>query len=80
MDTKQEFKTGCFSPDWLEVDLSEAAVHTENKEERLESKRRKDLATLLNELDEIRQSIEQAVDKQQRLAELINFYTGEFAK
>ena len=80
MDTKKEFKNGCFSPDWLEVDLSEASVRTENKEERLESQRRKDLATLLNELDEIRQGIEQAVDKQQRLAELINFYTGEFAK
>ncbi len=52
----------------------------ENKEERLESKRRKDLNTLLKELDEIKQGIERAAEKQHRLANLMSFYTGEFAK
>ena len=50
-----------------------------NKEVRLESKRRKDLNTLLKELDEIKQSIERAAEKQHRLANLMSFYTGEFA-
>ncbi len=52
----------------------------ESKEERLESQRRKDLNTLLKELDEIKQGIERAAEKQHRLANLMKFYTGEFAK
>ena len=51
-----------------------------NKEVRLESKRRKDLNTLLKELSEIKESIERAAEKQHRLANLMSFYTGEFAK
>ena len=51
-----------------------------NKEARLESKRRKDLNTLLKELSEIKESIEFAAEKQHRLANLMSFYTGEFAK
>lgn len=51
-----------------------------NKEARLESRRRKDLNTLLKELDEIKQNIEKAAEKQHRLANLMNFYTGEFAQ
>ncbi len=78
--SKKDFKDGCFSPNWLEVDLREAAVQTVNKEERLESKRRKDLNTLLKELDEIKKNIEDAAEKQQRLANLMGFYTGEFAQ
>lgn len=51
-----------------------------NKEVRLESNRRKDLNTLLKELDEIKQTIEKAAEKQHRLANLMGFYTGEFAQ
>ena len=82
MSTK-EFKNNCFSPNWLEVDLSEMGISSEatvNKEERLESKRRKDLNTLLKELDEIKKNIEKAAEKQHRLANLIGFYTGELAQ
>ena len=82
MSTK-EFKNNCFSPNWLEVDLSEMEISTEasvNKEERLESKQRKDLKTLLKELDEIKKNIEKAVEKQHRLANLVGFYTGELAQ
>ena len=79
----QDFKNNCFSPNWLEVDLSEAAESNQtavNKEVRLESNRRKDLKTLLRELDEIKKNIEKAVEKQHRLANLMGFYTGEFAQ
>ena len=50
------------------------------KEASLESKRRKDLNTLLKELDEIKQNIERAAEKQHRLANLMSFYTGEFVQ
>jgi len=83
MTTKEDFKNNCFSPNWLEVDLSNAAESDDtllNKEVRLESNRRKDLKTLLTELDEIKKNIEKAVEKQHRLANLIGFYTGELAQ
>ena len=79
MTTKKDFQNRCFSPDWIEIDLDETAQQTA-KEERLESKRRKDLNTLLKELDEIKQSIERAEEKQHRLANLMSFYTGELAR
>lgn len=80
--SRKEFDNNCFSPNWLEVDLSDTAVNAEpvHKEVRLESKQRKDLTTLLKELDEIKENIEKAVEKQHRLANLIGFYTGELAQ
>ncbi len=100
---KKDFQNGCFSPNWIEVDLEEVqkvsssstawyeekgaeeglveqnrAEH--NKEVRLESNRRKDLNTLLKELDEIKQSIEKAAEKQHRLTNLMVRYTGNFAQ
>lgn len=99
MGTKEDYKNKCFSPNWLEVDLTNASIELNdisdievveaavsqtsgsvNKEERLESKRRKDLNTLLKELDEIKQNIEKAAEKQHRLANLMGFYTGEIAQ
>lgn len=85
---RKEYENKCFSPNWVEIDVDEinkeVAKPEENrsytiKEERLESKRRKDLNTLLKELDEIKQGIERAAEKQHRLANLMSFYTGEFA-
>ena len=52
----------------------------EEREARLESKQHKDLNTLLKELDEIKQNIEKAAEKQHRLANLMGFYNGEFAQ
>ena len=82
MSTKEDFKNRCFSPNWIEVDLNvtESTEDTVNKEVRLESEQRKDLNTLLKELDEIKRNIEKAVEKQHRLANLVGFYTGEFAQ
>lgn len=71
--SRKEYNNKCFSPNWLEVDLAEVSDHQLNKEERLESKRRKDLNTLLKELDEIKQNIEKAAEKQHRLANLMSF-------
>lgn len=80
MSIEKEYSNKCFSPNWLEVSLDEAEEGQIVKEERLESKRRKDLNTLLKELDEIKQNIERAAEKQHRLANLMSYYTGEFAK
>ena len=80
--SNKDFNKRCFSPDWIEVDLSEieeSSNTTVNKEVRLESQR-KDLKTLLQELDEIKRNIERAAEKQHRLANLIGFYTGELAQ
>ena len=52
----------------------------ENQEAILETRRRKDLNTLLKELNEIKQNIERAAEKQHRLANLMGFYSGEFAQ
>ena len=81
MTRKEDYNHQCFSPNWIEVDLAAKSEERQTvKEERLESKRRKDLNTLLKELDEIKQGIEKAAEKQHRLANLMSFYTGEFAK
>ncbi len=78
--TKKDFQNNCFSPNWIEIDLEETGKQQVNREERLESKQRKDLKILLKELDEIRQNIERVAEKQHRLANLMGFYTGEFAQ
>ena len=79
---KKEYENRCFSPNWLEIDISQSAESSDtvnNKEVRLESRRRKDLNTLLKELDEIKQNIERVAEKQHRLANLMKFYSDEFA-
>ena len=80
MSTKKDFENKCFSPNWIEIDLEEVAKQQVIREERLESKRRKNLKTLLKELDEIRQNIEMAAEKQHRLANLMGFYSGELVQ
>ena len=80
MSTKKDYFNKCFSPNWLEIDLEEVARQQVTKEERLENKRRKDLKTLLKELEEIKQNIEKVAEKQHRLANLMGFYSGEFAQ
>ena len=93
---KKDYLNKCFSPNWLEVDLetvdrqekevvevSESdyyLVHSYERKESLETRRRKDLNTLLRELDEIKQNIERVAEKQHRLKNLMSFYSGEFAQ
>ena len=95
MSNKQDYLNKCFSPNWIEIDLEEVhkqqkeveiagqaeneSMYAHKREERLEDKRRKDLNTLLKELDEIKQNIEKVAEKQHRLANLMRFYSGELA-
>ena len=96
MSNKKDYFNKCFSPNWIEVDLEmvqaqqkevditsnavNEPVYTQNREERLETQRRKDLNTLLKELEDIKHNIELAAEKQHRLANLMGFYSGEFAQ
>ena len=80
MSDKKDYRNRCFSPNWIEIDLEEVAKQQEAREVRLENKRRKDLKTLLKELDEIKHNIEMAAEKQRRLANLMGFYSGEIAQ
>ena len=70
MVNRKEYENKCFSPNWIEIDLDEVES-TANKEERLEGQRRKDLNTLLKELNEIKETIERAAEKQRRLTNLM---------
>ena len=80
MTTKEDFLNNCFSPNWIEVNLEETEQRQSEREVRLEDRRRKDLSTLLKELDEIKQNIEKVAERQHRLANLMGFYSGEFAQ
>ena len=61
MDEK-DLEKGCFNPNWLEFEPV---------------KKHKDLATLLGELEEIKQNIEVVEAKRLRLANLMKFYSGD---
>ena len=96
MSNKKDYLNNCFSPNWIEVDLEmvnrqqkevlevseadENLVRTYERKEYTETRQRKDLNTLLKELDEIKQNIEKVAEKQHRLKNLMSFYTGEFAR
>ncbi len=96
MTNKKNYLNNCFSPNWIEIDLETVQtqqkevieisqadyelVDTNNRKENLETQRRKDLNTLLRELDEIKQNIERVAEKQHRLANLMSFYSGDFAQ
>ena len=54
-------------------------VDTNKRKDNLENRQRKDLNTLLKELEEIKQNIERVAEKQHRLANLMQFYVDDFA-
>ena len=96
MSNKKDYFNKCFSPNWIDVDLDsvnrqqkevlevseadENLVRTYERKDSLEARQRKDLNTLLKELDDIKQNIEKVAEKQHRLKNLMSFYTGEFAR
>ena len=96
MTNKKDYFNKCFSPNWIEIDLetvdrqtkevnetsseSYKNVRTYERQESLETRRRKDLNTLLKELEEIKQNIEMVAEKQHRLTNLMRFYSNEFVQ
>ena len=93
MSNKKYYKDNCFTPNWIEFDLEELQRQTQlqtntqtqsqaqsAKEVSLETQQRKDVNTILRELDEIRQNIEKVAEKQQKLAELMSFHNQGYAQ
>ena len=96
MSNKKDYFNKCFSPNWIEFDLetvdrqqkevtevSESdynLVRTQTRKDSPETQKRKDLNTLLKELEEIKQNIERVAEKQHRLANLMKLYTEDFAQ
>ena len=65
MNEREIFEAGCFSPEWTTDDSSISKVHT---------MRNKDLKTLLDELDQIKEQIQEIQAKQWHIAKLIRFH------
>lgn len=63
MDMKEIFENGCFSPSWNEVEEKEVFIP-----------QRKDLTTLLAELEDIKNSIDDIKARQWHLAKLMKFH------
>ena len=71
--SKKDFFNGCFPANWVEVEAKEI-VREEDK-----IQHRKDVATLLAELEEIKNGFERLEEKKIRLQNLMMFYRGELA-
>ena len=76
MNEKQLFESGCFLPSWAEDDTQTedspiSVVYT---------RQNKDLNTLLRELDEIKNRIQDIQAKQWQLAKLIHFNEHGFVE
>ena len=67
---------GCFCANWVDVDLAE----TSELQQESSVYRRKDLQTLLDELEEIKRNIEFVNEKKIVLENLMKFNLGELAE
>ena len=62
---KKQFERGCFSAGWVEA--VQFNMNTQQK---------KDLATLLGELEDLKKDYERISEHKERLADLFKFYQG----
>ena len=70
--SKEDFFNGCFPSNWVELDITKESVSViENK---------KDVATLLAELEDIKNTFEKLEDKKMILNNMLKLYRGEFAR
>ena len=72
---KMLFEKGCFLPSWIEDNISE-----EPPIQQFQTAKHKDLNTLLKELEEIKQHIQDVKEREWQLAYLLNFHTHRVAK
>lgn len=76
MDNEKElFKKGCFLPNWTEVDTKDEMPISKAYETKF-----KDLNTLLGELAQIKQHIEDVREREWRIARMIHFHDNNFVK
>lgn len=75
MNEKELFESGCFLPCWTEdVQQEQSSIKT------VYSRQNKDLQTLLSELDEIKDKIQDIHQRQWNLARLIHFHENNLVK
>ncbi len=75
MNEKQLFEAGCFLPSWTEdIDTEQMPIS------QVHVRRNKDLQTLLGELEEIKNHIQDVQARQWNLAKLLHFHENSFAK
>ena len=75
MNEKEMFESGCFLPSWTEdVDVEQTSIAT------VYAHKNKDLQTLLDELDGIKNRIQEIQAKQWHLARLIHFHENNLVK
>lgn len=72
MDEKKLFDSGCFLPSWTE-DVEQIPISEVHKS------KFKDLPTLLGELAEIKQHIQDIRERQWILAKLLHYHNNNFA-
>ena len=71
MDAKQDFFNGCLPGNWVEAETTEIS-----EAEKVVVSKRKDIAILLAELEEIKNTFERIEEKKIRLQNLMQFYRG----
>ena len=74
MDDNELFEQGCFLPEWVSDTTAEPPV------QQVYTRQHKDLPTLLNELDEIKEKIQEIQARQWNLARKIYFHDHDFAE
>lgn len=75
MNERELFEKGCFSPSWLD-DSEAEQMHIST----VYARHNKDMKTLLKELDQIKERIQEIQARQWHLAKLIHFHENELAK
>ncbi len=75
MDEKKMFEAGCFLPSWTEETELEAMPISQ-----VYVRRNKDLQTLVGELDQIKEHIQDVQQRQWNLAKLLHFHQNDFVK
>lgn len=73
MNEKEMFENGCFLPSWTE-DIEDEPISDAY------APQSKNLQTLLKELDEIKDRIQEIEARQWQLAKLINFHENRIVK
>ena len=74
MNSKDFFKTEGFSPSWLEDTQTKPEKNTDEPKQEL-VEHRKELNTLLAELEEIKSEFNKISEKKERLQGLLKFYS-----
>lgn len=73
---KRRYMDGCFCGDWVDVEVE----NNTQRQEIIAEQKRKDLNTLLEELEAIKQNLERIEEKQELLDGLMmRFYGGSTA-